>query len=234
MDCRKICKRTQSPITKWAEQTTFRGGSTSGRNVRRRLPDGATVLLMRKRFAGCTSHHPTLRDVFPLHDEGPGQSMLPGAMGGGIGIDGMGRPTCPAVKRLERECCPSSDLMNDLCGADVIIIGLVHIELAAYSAQSMGNQARRIRYDCSDCQTSHQVSVSIFKTRSGSDPVLTHLSSKGNLPDHQNIEGSASIGCCRMGIRAGGQDGDFKMGSLCARDYDMNRPCRLRPFILNG
>lgn len=58
-------------------------------------------------WSGCTSHNPTLRDIFPLPTGPPSQvnaSMLPGAMQGGLdGDEKGGRTACLAVKRLESE-----------------------------------------------------------------------------------------------------------------------------------
>ena len=77
----------------------------NGRSVSEAFePSAPTAGLTWALLAGCSSNHPTLRDVFPLDDgDGPGQSMLPGAMQGGIHADLTARKASPAVKRLERK-----------------------------------------------------------------------------------------------------------------------------------
>jgi hypothetical protein len=130
--------------------------------------DGGPDFLL---LSGCSSHHPTLRDVFPLNDgDGPGQSMLPGAMQGGIQADLVARKTSPAVKRLEREGEINCHFSLDTMLIPTYFSGLIHIELAAHAAKT--NHGRQ-RYACPDCQTFHQVRQCACPCRIIASPVLS-------------------------------------------------------------
>jgi hypothetical protein len=129
----------------------FKVGRTD--NVPRRIGQWSNRELRKcptKLTPECTSHVPTLRDIFPLKaprratgglqrkPSAPG-SLLPGAVKGGVDT----RRMVPAVKRWER---------------------LVHLELADRAATLRAKEYDALAQPCPDCSATHK---EIFSLKDG-------------------------------------------------------------------